>query len=190
MNRIKQLREARGISGQKLADLLGTSRGQIYQLEKGLRGLDTGWMHRIARALDCRPEDIISEGPNKIPIKGTIHQGGSVSDFAVAEKRYAELPPGVAYKANLVSREVESDLPELGLYKSYLIYYYEANEAKPHSLVSMTPYIVGLKDGTVLVRLIRRGSTPGRYMLVLGSNIIEDAELAWCAKIKATVYPD
>lgn len=190
MNRIRELRESRGMSGQKLADKLGTSRGQIYQLENGLRGLDVGWIRRLAVALDCKPEEIISDGPNKIPIRGTIHHGGVVTNFATGELRQAEAPPGVAYSVNLVCREVVEDLPELGIYKGYLIYYYENDSIKPASLVSMSPYIVTLKDGQTLIRLIRRGAYADRYTLVLGGNILEDAEIVFCAKIKATIYPD
>ena len=60
MNRIKELREARGLSAADLAEMVGTSQPQITRLERGVRRLTVEWMTRIARALDCRPMDLIA----------------------------------------------------------------------------------------------------------------------------------
>lgn len=60
MNRIKDLREARGLSTAALAVMVGTSQPQISRLEKGERKLTEDWMRRIAKALDVRPSDLLS----------------------------------------------------------------------------------------------------------------------------------
>lgn len=59
-NRIRELREERGLSQQQLADLCKTSNQQISRLELGQRRLPTVWMDRIAEALRCQPTDIIA----------------------------------------------------------------------------------------------------------------------------------
>lgn len=63
-NRIKELREKKGWSMQRLADEVeGTSKQQISKLEKSQRGLTLEWMERLARAFSVRPADLISEEP-------------------------------------------------------------------------------------------------------------------------------
>lgn len=59
-NRLKELREAAGLSHEKLAKLAGTIRGQIYKLETGERKLTHTWMIKLAPHLHCNPEDLIS----------------------------------------------------------------------------------------------------------------------------------
>lgn len=60
-NRLKELREVRGLSLAALAALVGTTNQQISHLELGKRQLTVEWLVRIARALDCHPWAIISE---------------------------------------------------------------------------------------------------------------------------------
>jgi transcriptional regulator with XRE-family HTH domain len=59
-NRIREIRELRGISEAELAALVGTSQPQIHRLESGARKLTVDWMRRIARSLDCSPADLIA----------------------------------------------------------------------------------------------------------------------------------
>jgi transcriptional regulator with XRE-family HTH domain len=60
MNRIKELREALGLSQQQLAARVGTSQPQIDRLEGGTRKLTEDWMRRLAKALHCKPADLLT----------------------------------------------------------------------------------------------------------------------------------
>lgn len=60
MNRIREIREAAGLSSDQLAERVGTSGAQIRRLESGDRKLTDGWMARIAEALGCTPADLIA----------------------------------------------------------------------------------------------------------------------------------
>jgi phage repressor protein C with HTH and peptisase S24 domain len=62
-SKIRELREAKGLSQQRLADLLTpkTSQAQIDRLEKGDRKLSVDWAQRIAKALGVTVSDIIEE---------------------------------------------------------------------------------------------------------------------------------
>ena len=62
-NRIAELRKARGLTLQALADLVGASNQQISHLEKGRRGLTVDWVDRIADALGCHPFDLLDAPP-------------------------------------------------------------------------------------------------------------------------------
>ncbi|MBT2748276.1 helix-turn-helix transcriptional regulator [Lysobacter sp. ISL-42] len=55
VNRIRELREARRLSLEELADLVGTSNQQISHLENGRRRLTVDWLQRIGGALGCHP---------------------------------------------------------------------------------------------------------------------------------------
>jgi len=61
-NYIKELREAREITQEVLAEKIGTTSQQIYNLEKGKRRLTWDWIQRLAVALECHPMEI-TEGP-------------------------------------------------------------------------------------------------------------------------------
>ena len=60
MNRIREIREAAGLSSDELAERIGTSGAQIRRLEVGDRKLTAEWMEKIAEALGCSPADLIA----------------------------------------------------------------------------------------------------------------------------------
>jgi DNA-binding Xre family transcriptional regulator len=60
MNRIREIREAAGLSSDELAERVGTSGAQIRRLETGERRLTAEWMEKIAEELGCTPADLIS----------------------------------------------------------------------------------------------------------------------------------
>ncbi|MCA3264945.1 MAG: helix-turn-helix domain-containing protein, partial [Azospirillum sp.] len=64
-NRIKDLREAQGLSQDELAKRVGTTRQQIFRLEKNQRRLSDVWIERLARALDCAPAEFLSPGVSR-----------------------------------------------------------------------------------------------------------------------------
>lgn len=60
MNRIRELREARGLTGKQLAEMVGTTQETISRLETGRRKLTHDWMRLIAKALGVTPADLIT----------------------------------------------------------------------------------------------------------------------------------
>lgn len=59
VNRIREIREQRGLTVQQLAERLQCSYQQVIRLERGQRRLSQQWMERIATALSCRPGELI-----------------------------------------------------------------------------------------------------------------------------------
>lgn len=55
MNRIRELREAKGLTQTDLAAAAGTDKSMVGRLEKGSRRLTTRWMERLAPALGVPP---------------------------------------------------------------------------------------------------------------------------------------
>lgn len=60
-NRLRALREAKGLTLRELADRVGTSNQQLSHLELGKRQLTTDWLMRLAAALDCHPWEIVAQ---------------------------------------------------------------------------------------------------------------------------------
>lgn len=59
MNRIKEIREAKNLTLEQLAEKIGTSYQQIQKLEaKEPDKLKIGWLNKLADALQCAPEDL------------------------------------------------------------------------------------------------------------------------------------
>jgi len=58
-NRIRALREERGLTQDVLAERIGTSKMQVSRLERGERRLTQGWMEKIGAALACHPAELL-----------------------------------------------------------------------------------------------------------------------------------
>jgi transcriptional regulator with XRE-family HTH domain len=63
-NRLRELREARGMSQQELADEAGCSKMQISTLERGRPSLDIVWMQRLAPILRVEPGELLNPDDN------------------------------------------------------------------------------------------------------------------------------
>lgn len=63
-NRLRELREALGMSQQELADEAGCSKMQISTLERGRPSLDIVWMQRLAPILRVEPGDLLNADDN------------------------------------------------------------------------------------------------------------------------------
>ena len=62
-NRIKELREARGLTLEQVAEAADTSFQQIHRMENGYRRLTDEWMRRIAPILGVHPAELLLELP-------------------------------------------------------------------------------------------------------------------------------
>jgi transcriptional regulator with XRE-family HTH domain len=60
-NRIRELREARGMTLADLAERVGTTNQQISHLELGKRQLTVDWLRRLGVALGCHPWAVVEE---------------------------------------------------------------------------------------------------------------------------------
>jgi transcriptional regulator with XRE-family HTH domain len=63
-NRIRELREAKGISQAELARQANVTASALNKVEMGKRGLDQQWLDRLAAALDVAPADLLPDRMN------------------------------------------------------------------------------------------------------------------------------
>lgn len=62
-NRIRELREARGLTLDQLAQAVGTTNQQVSHLELGKRELTVAWLRRLADVLGCHPWALVEVEP-------------------------------------------------------------------------------------------------------------------------------
>lgn len=67
MKNLKAKRTARGWSQQALADRVGMTQAHISRIEKGLHDPSLSACLRLAFALGCEVEDLVSERPDHVP---------------------------------------------------------------------------------------------------------------------------
>lgn len=60
---LKEWRKHRGLTQERLADRLETTKGFISQLENGHRGYTQRLLERLADALMCEPADLLIRNP-------------------------------------------------------------------------------------------------------------------------------
>lgn len=63
-NRIRELRDAKGLTQAQLAALANVTPSALNKLELGSRGLDQQWLRRLAPLLDCNPADLLPDEDN------------------------------------------------------------------------------------------------------------------------------
>jgi len=109
MNRIKELREARGMSMQDLANAIvpSTTSSQINKLEKGMVQLTEAWIIKLATALSVSPIEIVPKfgeiSSRMLPIScvrviGEVQAGIWKESHQWGEDDTYEVPYGVGSK--------------------------------------------------------------------------------------------
>jgi transcriptional regulator with XRE-family HTH domain len=83
-NRIRELREARGISQVELARRANVTPSALNKVEMGKRGLDQQWMDRLAAALEVAPADLLPDHQNPDRLQGPEH--ALISMFRAADE--------------------------------------------------------------------------------------------------------
>jgi transcriptional regulator with XRE-family HTH domain len=187
-NRIRELRDARGMSQSTLGKLVNATGMAVSFWETGQRRLKAGDMERLAAALGVAPGDLLPAQASAVPVVGRVGAGAEIipiDDHAKGEGLYeVECPRGLDPKAT-VAVEVVGDSMAPAIMEGWVLFYDRAPEPAPSAVVGKL-CVVKLEDGRVLVKQLRRGPERGRFNLVsLNGPMIEDVALEWAAPVKA-----
>lgn len=147
MNRIRELREAVGLSAEELAVRVNTSPQQIGRLENGARRLTVDWMHAIAAALECSPADLIANvivGDAKDEVEPAVIDGGITN--------------AIAKKGLKLYRVVHSSLSEIDVNAGDLLTIDESSDAIA-TINDASVVLVQMADPQILV--LRQYLRPG-----------------------------
>lgn len=190
-NNLRALRKMRGWTQTQAAEAMGTTRDQYVKLERGVakggRKLHELWISKAAAAFGVEPSEIIAPSDRQVPVVGYVGAGDLEHRFGEGQGEVDTAPAPRGASERTVAVEVRGD--SLGpFFDRALIFYDERFEPFDDSLLGQL-CVVGLRDGQVLVKQVRRGSAPGRFTLYgqFGSPV-EDAEIIWAAPV-LTVTP-
>ena len=85
--RLRALRDLRGLSQGQLASILGAHPQSVSQVERGVRGLTVQQVVKLARALKVSTDEILGEGQPTRPV------GNGSRRFIRRLQKIQELPP-------------------------------------------------------------------------------------------------
>jgi transcriptional regulator with XRE-family HTH domain len=170
---------------RRMTEVLGRSidRAAVNKMHKGTRNLSADEMLALARITGVTiPE---GSGPITVPLIGYV-AAGAVAHFFDDQGEFdqVEAPPG----ANNDTRAVEIRGDSLGsIFDRWLVFYDERRSPITSDLVGKL-CVVGLDDGRIMIKRIRRSKTPGLFHLE--SNVeatITDVSIEWAAMVKNMV---
>ena len=188
-NRLRTLRLEAGLTQQGAADAMGVSIHSYIKLERGTRRLTNEYILRAAKAFGVEPGVVVAE-ERLAPIVGYIGADASGRvQFAEGQGtgEFVPLPPGGSELA--VALHVRgSSMPDVGPDGS--IVYYEDRRETPSEDMLGALVAVGLQNGEVLFKTLRRGSRKGLFDLEsTGAPTLRDQQIVWFAHITAIVPP-
>lgn len=93
-NRIRELREAKGLTQKGLAELANVTPSALNKLEMGTRGLDQDWMRRLAPLLGVSPADLLPDEDN--PQRLSDEERALVDRYRRANERDKAILNGVS----------------------------------------------------------------------------------------------
>lgn len=159
---------------------MGVSRSQFIKLERGERRLTEQYIDQAARAFGVSAAQIIAEQEgNLVPKVGYVGAGQVVVPFEADESEYVDAPDDAPRGTVAVEVRGESMLPAFN--DGDLLFY--SKRLPPAEMLNKRA-VVQLSDGRLLVKMVRRGKTPGYWNLgSLNSYDLEDQVIEWAAPI-------
>lgn len=204
-NRLREIRLRRRMTQTQLGLAAGMTQQQVGKLERGERALKAHIMKRLAKALDCRPEDLLEGSERWVPLAGKVDTGGRLVFFTNGEPVFVDCPRGLdAGRAQALSVDSEALLP---VFERGDLIFYERPKTSGKSQTGWPPLepivpeaLIGRRcvvelasarpgGGETLIGRVLRDAEPGLYTLILPNGAVrQQTHLAWAAR--AVALPD
>lgn len=179
-NNLRKLRELRNWTQQQAADAMGYSKGGYLKLERSERKLSLPIIEKAAEVYGVSSSEIYTD---EVPLVGYVGAGAEMHYYADGDNPndFVPMPPGGGETTVAVQIRGSS----LGsIFDTWLVYYDQIRDPPSFDLLGKL-CVVGLQDGRVLIKKLRRGSTAGFYNLEsVTEGLIEDVAVVWAAKVK------
>lgn len=174
-NRIKELREARGLTQPALAKLAGTTKNQLVKLESGSRRLSDHWAQRLAPHLGVQPYELFMSAEVVTPLR-FVPLVGSIScgDWQEAVEHALGQVPAVQGGSRVFALQAQGDsMNELIADKGYVYVDPDDTELRDDKI-----YVVinGENEATVKkfranpARLVPCSDNPNHQEIMLGNS--------------------
>jgi len=179
-NNLRKLRDLRGWTQEQAGEALGYSKGGYLKLERGERQLTLQIIERAAEVFGVSPSEIYTE---EVPLVGYVGAGAEMHYYANGDNpdEFVPMPPGGGH--NTVAVQIRGS--SLGsIFDTWLVYYDQVQDPPSYDMLGKL-CVVGLEDGRVLVKKLRKGSAAGLFNLEsVTEGLIEDVPVSWAAKVK------
>lgn len=179
--RIRELREAKGLSQTDLADVLGLHVTNMNKLENGKSAITSKRRKQLTDFFEIDEHDLFATNPVIVPVKGYIGAGAMVEAVDAGDIDEIEAPADS--HPNTVAAIVRGD-SMLPAFEDGTVLYW--SQLRPPDVLVNRRCVVQLANGRIYVKILRRGSRPGVYTLQslnLSSSDIVDQVVEWVATI-------
>ena len=180
--KIKELLKDQGHTLDELSEAIDMNPGQVSRFVNGRRRTNTEFLEKTAEFLGLAVSDLFY--PRELEVVGYIGAGAEViqtDDYAQGTGMdTVDAPPGCPPDAVAVQVKGDSMIPA---YFDGDILVYAERRADIDEFLNRR-CVVGLADGRIFVKTVRRGSGHGLYTLTsFNSGPIDDVVVEWVAKI-------
>lgn len=181
--RIRQLRKDAELTQEEFALRLDVTRGAVGNWELG-KGVKRENLIAIAAAFGGSVDWLATgtsakAAPGQVPKVGYVGAGQAIVPFEADDSEWVDAPPEMIPGTVAVEVRGASMLPAFE--DGYLLYY--SKRLPPAEMVNKR-CVVQLANGSMLVKTLRRGTTPGYWNLgSLNAYDLEDQVVEWAAPI-------
>lgn len=194
--RIREIRQARGLTLEALAEMAGISRSYLNELELGAKTINANRLDQVARALSVRVEDLIERDTIPIAVAGRVGAGARVPLVDDFEKGaglfHVACPPQLAI-TRIVAVQVVGD-SMMPVYEPETVLFFTRHTADG-VLAEDIGRVCVIEDarGHAWVKMLKRGSGPGLFNLISLNPTSEsewDQAIRWAARVRLALPPD
>lgn len=181
-NNLKKAMKAASVGPTELARAVDTSKQNIARWADGERRLTPETARLLAPHLSTTWEQLLMEEA-QVPLVGWVGAGAEAHFYASADDPDEMVAAPDGWTPETVAVEVRGD--SLGaLFDHWLVYYDQVKAPVTADLIGRL-CVVGLPDGRVLVKMIRRAKASYLYHLLSNTEEpILDVEIEWAARVK------
>lgn len=181
-NRIRAFRKEAGMTLEGLAEATGLSESYLSRMEKGSRNVSLDKLGVIAEALGV-PASRLVVSKSTVPLVGYVGAGATAHYYADGNGLDEEVDAPEGATENTVAVVVRGD--SLGaLFDHWLVFYDDVRDPPTTSMLGKL-CVVGLADGRILVKQLKKGQLPGHFHLISNTEPpIYDAIVEWAAIVK------
>ena len=182
-NRIAEHRLALGLTKTEIARRVGTSKQHYGRLESGETGLDPPWLKKLAKALLCRPVDLLpelGEGALTATLVGDVGAGEKVLPFAHSAIEEVEAPPGIS-DARALRVRGDAMWPA---YRGGDLLFFVPTKGFDSASCLLHECIVQVVDGPMYVKRVLPGSAQSTYILAsYRAAELLDVRIRWASPV-------
>jgi SOS-response transcriptional repressor LexA len=154
------------------------------KINKVLRGIRKLTHHEIIAISDVLAVPLPdADVETTVPMVGYVGAGASATMFNASQEELDRVEAPRSYTAQTVAVKVVGDSMLPMAEDGWLLYYDDRREPVTDDLIGRL-CVVGLRNGTTLVKRLRRGNEPGRFTLIsTNAGVMENVPIEWAAKV-------